>query len=217
MALLGVHNPASKFQDLQYILVLLREARIPPISVNRQKDFLMKHVSCIAALALVAGTAAIPMSAALADNNAKPPAATRYYPFIGFWRGHGQLSEPGKAPIALKLAMSCRKASMGWAVRCDLVAKNKQMTMTEADLMGVDSVTGTGHWYAVTNQGETHDHITQWTDPNDMKAHYSWMQDGKKMEENISVSFKGGNQMEFRSATTADGKDAGVFSGKVSR
>jgi hypothetical protein len=32
--------------------------------------------------------------------------------------------------------------------------------MSETDLMGVDAVTGEGHWYAVINQGESHDHIT---------------------------------------------------------
>jgi hypothetical protein len=177
----------------------------------------MKHTTRLAALALVAGSTAIPMTAALADDSAKPPAAAEYYPFIGFWRGSGQLSEPGRAPVKLTLELSCRKASMGWAVRCDMVAKNKHLTMTEADLMGVDSVTGKGHWYAVTNQGEMHDHITKWTDPKTMKAHYAWAQDGKKMEERITVSFKDKDTLDFRSATTANGKDAGVFSGKAFR
>ncbi len=176
----------------------------------------MKHAARFTALCLLAGATAVPMIAA-ADGAAKPPAASEYYPFIGFWRGDGQLSEPGQAPAKLTVEFSCRKATMGWAVRCDMVAKNKQMTMTEADLMAVDAVTGTGHWYAVTNQGDTHDHITEWPDPHTMKAHYAWTKDGKKMEEHISVSFKDKNTMEFRSSTTADGKDAEVFSGKVFR
>lgn len=169
------------------------------------------------ALALAAGTAGLSMTAAAADGAAKPPAASRYYPFIGHWTGHGQLAEPGQAPVPLTLTVSCRKAASGWAVRCEMTAKNDKMTMTESDLMGVDPVTGTGHWYAVTNQGETHDHITQWPDPKTMKAHHTWTQDGKKMVEDISFSFKGRKTMEFRSAVTANGKDAGVFSAKVSR
>jgi hypothetical protein len=39
-------------------------------------------------------------------------------------------------------------------------AKNGKLVMSETDLMGVDAVTGEEHWYAVINQGESHDHIT---------------------------------------------------------
>ena len=91
------------------------------------------------------------------------------------------------------------------------------MKMSEPDLMGVDPVTGAGHWYAVTNQGETHDHLTDWPDPKTMKARYAWTQDGKKMAEDITFKFTGKSSVTFQSVTTADGQEAGLFSGALKR
>jgi len=55
----------------------------------------------------------------------------------------------------------------------------------------VDSVTGQGHWYAITNSGDTHDHLSSWPDANTMLAHYKWTQEGKDMEEDITFKFSG--------------------------
>jgi len=175
----------------------------------------MKFLVRMIAVFAVAGVTAV--SAAMASTATNLPAASRYYPFVGHWKGHGQLSEPGQKPTPLTLSMSCSKASSGWAVRCEMLAKNGKMKITESDLMGVDPVTGTGHWYAVTNEGETHDHVTEWPDPKTMKAHHTWTQDGKKMEEDISFQFTGKKSVEFRSAVTQDGQPAGEFSGKLTR
>ncbi len=169
----------------------------------------------IVAVALAVGAAAVPVTDAMAKASVELPAASRFYPFVGHWKGLGRLSEAGQKPVPLVLDLSCGKASSGWAVRCGMVAKNGKMTMTESDLMGVDSVTGTGHWYAVTNQGDTHDHITEWPDAHTMKAHYAWTQDGKKMVEHITIVFKGKKSMEFRSVVTEDGKEASAFSGSL--
>ena len=54
-------------------------------------------------------------------------------------------------------------------------------------------------------------------DPKTMKAHYTWTQDGKKMEENISFEFTGKKSVAFRSAVSQDGQPAGEFSGKLVR
>jgi hypothetical protein len=95
-----------------------------------------------------------------------------------------------------------------------MVARNAKMTMTESDLFGVDPVTNTGHWYAVTNQGEVHDHITTWPDAHTMKAHYAWTENGRKMDEGITIVIKGG-AMEFQTITRADGKELGAFAGTL--
>jgi hypothetical protein len=175
----------------------------------------MKTIIAIAAAALAVACVATPGAAA--GEAAKPPAASRYYPLLGHWKGSAELGEPGQAAATLALKLSCRKDASGWAVRCEMLAKNREMTITEADLFGVDPVTGQGHWYAVSNQGDAHDHLTDWTDAATMKAHYEWVQDGKKMREDILFRLAGKRSMEFRSVVTSDGKEAGVFSGKLTR
>ncbi|MEJ2360137.1 MAG: hypothetical protein P8Z75_01720 [Gammaproteobacteria bacterium] len=147
---------------------------------------------------------------------ATSPAASEFYPLVGKWHGEGQLSQPGQKPIKLSISLHCRKASSGWAVRCAMVAKNKQMTMTESDLMGVDPVTGQAHWYAITNQGETHDHLVSWPGPHHMKAHYDWTQDGKHMHEDIQFEISN-KHVHFASVVSANGKKADEFEGKLKR
>lgn len=148
-------------------------------------------------------------------GSASPPAAAAYYPFLGNWHGQGDLVEPGQAPVKLAVSFSCRKVSAGWAVACQMNANNKSMSISESDLMGVDPVAGKGHWYAVTNQGETHDHVTEWTDAKTMHAHYAWNQDGKPMQEDVTFDFSKNQAVTFRSVTSADGKPAGEFSGTL--
>jgi len=176
-----------------------------------------KTFTRVASLTLAAGAIALSAAAVAADGVAARPAAVRFYPLLGYWKGDAKLAEQGKPTVVLALSLSCRKASSGWAVRCDMVGRNESMIMTESDLMGVDPVTGTGHWFAVSNQGDTHDHIAEWPDPNTMKAHYAWTQDGKQMLESILFQLIGNSSLEFRSVVTSDGNEVGSFSGKLTR
>jgi hypothetical protein len=89
--------------------------------------------------------------------------------------------------------------------------------MMESDLMGVDPVTGQAHWYSVTNQGETHDHLASWPDAHTMLAHHDWMQDGTHMREDITFHFQGADAVTFKSVVTADDKQAATFSGSLKR
>jgi len=156
----------------------------------------------------------------LADTSAsakKAPAAAEFYPLVGKWHGGGEMAQPGQAPIKLSLNLDCSKVSSGWGIRCSMHAKNKEMSMSESDLMGVDPVTGQAHWYAVSDQGETHDHLARWVDPRTMLAHYSWIQGGKSMRETISFKLETKRKLSFRSSVSMDGKDAGSFSGVMKR
>jgi len=144
-------------------------------------------------------------------------ASSRFYPFLGYWKGRGQLSVPGKDPQLLRLSLSCRRAVAGYAVRCDFVGRNDttMFTFVEADLMAVDPATGVAHWFAVNNQGETHDHVAQWPDAATMNANYDWTQNGRQMSENAVFRFKDGKQISFRSVTTQDGQEVGAFFGNM--
>lgn len=177
----------------------------------------MKTAFRVIAVSVVVGGVVMLLPSMDAAPAAPLPAAASCYPFVGQWKGRGQLSEAGKAPISLMLSLACNKASSGWAVRCELTAKNDKVAISESDLMGVDPVTGKGHWYAVSNQGETHDHVTEWVSSSEMKARYSWVQKGKRMEEHITVQFPRKKSLEFHSVVSADGKEVGVFSGKLTR
>lgn len=174
----------------------------------------MKTLTAIATVVLGCAVAAAPAAAASAD---KLPAASSYYRLVGHWKGRGELTSPGQPAVKLALKLSCYKVSSGWAVRCAMSARNGKMLMTESDLFGVDPVTGQGHWYAITNQGETHDHLTEWTDAGTMKAHYGWKEGGKRMMEKIVFKLPTRRTLKFRSAVTADGQEAGAFSGRLER
>lgn len=171
-----------------------------------------RWLSPLTLLACAAGAAAV----SAADTVAAPDAA-RFFPLVGHWKGHGELSQPGQAPARLTLDYRCRKASAGSAVSCELKARNDAMSIAETDLFGVDPVSRQGHWYAVTNQGESHDHLVEWTDARTMSARHAWIQDGAKMEENIAIRFDGARGMSFRSVVTANGSEAAVLGGTLRR
>ncbi len=162
---------------------------------------------------LMTATVCLGTASALADT----PSAAMFYPLVGRWHGQGQLSQPTQKTVHLNITLACHKAASGWAVRCSMTAKNQQMVMTEADLMGVDPVTGQAHWYAVTSDGETHDHLASWSDPHTLNAQYDWTQDGKQMHEAITLKVPGRHVLEFQSIVTADGARAVAFTGKLSR
>jgi len=168
-----------------------------------------------AAFLVCAASAAIVPAAAMAAETS-PPAASVFYPLIGDWKGNGSMVQPGEQPIALSISLSCAEASAGWAVSCVMVAKNDDITITESDLFGVDPVTGQGHWYTVSNQGETHDHLATWMGKT-LTGDYSWVEDGKKMHEHIVLNLSTDKSMDFRGVTTADGQEAGTFTGELTR
>ena len=154
-------------------------------------------------------------SATAAEQSGVPTDAQRFKAMIGKWKGEGTISG-GEQPMKIALSYRCDAAAAGWGIACVLNGKGEGMEMIESDLMGVDPVTGNGHWFAVTNMGETHDHVLTWTDDKNFKAHYAWEQDGARMEENISVSING-RSMEFRSVVSANGQDVGSFVGTLKR
>lgn len=171
----------------------------------------------ILSLPLASIVIAVSISATAGESTDPAPAAARYYPFVGSWTGQGELSQPGQPAAKLALQWSCSEASSGHAVRCEMTAQNDSMTMTESDLMGVDPLSGEGHWYAVTNQGEVHDHVAQWSDPKTMTANYAWQQDGKQMQETVTFKLLSEKSLKFSSVVTADGQEVAAFSGDLAQ
>lgn len=150
------------------------------------------------------------------------PMAARFYSFIGVWHGAGQLGRPGHRLVRLRIRAHCEKAAAGWAVRCSMDAVNPRMEhvhsgMSEADLMGVDSTTGTAHWYAVTDQGEAYDHIVRWRNSNTMVANHAWIWHRQHMRETVVFGFMGKRQMKFRSVVRDNGRVVESFEGSLRR
>lgn len=176
----------------------------------------MQTIRLAAAVLSVIATVAFPATS-LAAEKAVAPAASRFYPLVGHWKGQGEMREGEQPAMKLALDYRCKKASAGSAVSCEMKASNDKMTMAETDLFGVDPVNGQGHWYAVTNQGETHDHLADWTDAHNMKARHAWTQDGKKMEEHVTMKFSGSNTLEFHSIMSVEGQQVASFRGTLKR
>lgn len=146
-----------------------------------------------------------------------PPAA-RFYPFLGRWQGHGQVAVPGQSPAKLMITVSCRKVASGWAVQCATHARNKQMVISESDLMAVNTATGKAHWFGVTNQGQANDYLVFWPDAHTMRAHCAWTQAGKQMQENVVFKFTSSHAVNWRTVDTVDGGQVvSTYSGSVTR
>lgn len=166
-------------------------------------------------IALTTALVVLPALSSAAEN-AQPPAAA-FYALIGTWSGQGELGESGQTPAKLAIKLNCQKTSAGFGVSCLMNASNKEMSMAETDLFGHDPVSNTYHWYSVTNTGETHDHKAQWIDAQNMKANYSWSQDGAKMAEKISFKFKGHNSILFESVVSQNGQEVARFTGNMKK
>ena len=146
-----------------------------------------------------------------------PPPIAAFYTLVGNWQGQGEFGETDQTPATLALNLQCQKTSAGFGVSCQMQASNKEMAMSETDLFGHDPVSNTFHWYSVSNTGETHDHLAQWTDAHTMKANYAWSQEGAKMAENITFKLNGNNNMLFESVVSQNGQQVAHFKGTLKR
>lgn len=112
---------------------------------------------------------------------------------IGKWKG---TISAGARPVTIALACRCWKAAAGWGLACALDGKD--------------------HRFAVTNMGETHDHVVTWADDRNFRACHAREQDGAAMEENMAVSIAG-RTMTSRSVVAVNGQEVGSFVGTLKR
>ncbi|MDH5693551.1 MAG: hypothetical protein OEZ47_10645 [Gammaproteobacteria bacterium] len=171
----------------------------------------------LASMVIIAAMA-VSGQAMSSDKGGNVPAeAQKFQQFLGHWRGDAEITETGKAPVPMKMKIDCQQASSGFAVLCHDTISNQLMTMTETDLMGFNPADGSYHWYAVTNTGETHDHLVEWISDNAFVARTTWQQGGVEMAESIAVTWSSPTAMEFRTVITAAGQEAMVFVGNLKK
>lgn len=153
---------------------------------------------------------------------AVPPATIDFHSFIGSWHGVGRLIRLNQRQVGLRIIAHCRKVAAGWAVSCHMNAESRHsgkghVSLSEADLMGVNSATETAHWYAVDNMGEAHDHVVWWPNDRTMVARHAWIEGGMRMREIVTFRFADKHDMAFQSLLTANGRRIELFSGSLRR
>lgn len=119
---------------------------------------------------------------------ATPKPATRLDNLVGTWRGTGTYSA-GKDKASLTFEWACKKVSAGTGVACTLELKGipgMAGAYSETDLFGYEPNTDTLHWYAVTNAGETHDHVAKASDAK-LVFVFKGTQDGKPLVETVEL------------------------------
>jgi hypothetical protein len=127
---------------------------------------------------------------AAASADALPGPVTGMDCIVGTWQGGGTITM-GKDTARIGTSWSCNRVSQQWGVVCTFrVAGIPGVALyEETDLMGYDPETNTYHWYAVTNAGETHDHVARVPTGNFIEFTYTGTQDGKPFKEVIAMTF----------------------------
>ena len=178
------------------------------MSIEKTKKLLL--------LTTVGGLVAV--GAARADGPAAPaaPAETRQVArLVGAWKGTGSMTMGADKVEGIKIQWTCRPIAEKWGVGCDGVMTGIPgvARYEETDLFGYDPGGRKLHWFAITNAGETHDHVgSDWAGQR-AKFVYDGMQEGKPFKEVIDVGFKdpAAKAFDLRAETFVDGKLVSVL------
>jgi hypothetical protein len=168
----------------------------------------MKILSTI--LAISAVTAA---PRAFADDASPPKEVSGMSCLVGGWKAKGSFTMGGqKADVTG--TWKCGWLPSKWGVSCDadLAGIPGTAHYLERDLMGFEPNSRTYHWYAVTNAGETHDHVAAFTESNDLEFVYQGTQDGKPMKEVIDIRMAADSKsFHLKSEVFVGGASVGVL------
>ncbi len=170
---------------------------------------MLKGIKIFIGMGLMTALLAVPVASTAGDKKdaGLPDAVQQLHTLYGKWKGSVQLTRMDQPLLALNMKWWCKTPAGGWAVACTAsaisVGKESPVGFERSDLFGFDPFTGTTHWYAVTDMGETHDHTVEWTDSKTLKAHASWEKEGLPYEENITINFIGSDTISIRSVVTS--------------
>ncbi len=158
---------------------------------------------------------ALGSSVAMAADNAPAPAGTKLDALIGTWKGEAEMREPGKPPVKTSVDVTCRATAGSSGVSCDARFASPEMNYLESDLFGYDAAAAKVHWFAVTNAGEVHDHVGEWTGDR-LTVRYSGRSAGKKLTEDVTLEL-GGSTLTFSAVTQIAGATTSTMSGSAKR
>ena len=164
----------------------------------------------VTALALAAGTAQ-------AGNPPPPKEAKDMGCLVGSWKGTGSMTMGKDKVDGIKMSWNCKRASAEWGVVCtgSMAGIPGMDRYEESDLFGYEPNTGKYHWYAVTNAGETHDHVSSPSNGPTLEFVHNGVQEGKPFKEVVQLTFKGpkDSTLDLRAETFLDGKSTSVLTG----
>lgn len=173
--------------------------------------------------AVAVGLLAVGGSAAIAGSKAGNPPAPKEVKdmdcLLGNWKGTGTM-QMGADTADVKLTWSCKRASGDWGVSCQLKLTGipGMASYEETDLFGYDPGAGKYHWFAVTNAGETHDHVASVPTGDTIDWVYTGVQEGKPFKETVRMTFDmKAKTIDFKAETFLDGKSTSVFTGHAKK
>jgi hypothetical protein len=172
-------------------------------------------------LALVLATA----TSAAADTGAAdanlPKEVQQMYCMVGDWTAKDAVFTVEGKKHKASFAVSCAPTSAGMGLLCsatfdiDGIGKGLQ----ETDLFGYDPGSDRYHWFSVTQSGETHDHVALPPKSKDdpIVFAYSGVQDGKPVQEVVTMKFASETKIEFRNDGILGGKAAWLITATMTK
>ena len=134
---------------------------------------------------------------------------------VGDWTGSAS-GKMGSDALSAQLTLSCSETSGGFGVQC----KTRFTGLPggpaeETDLFGFDPGQRKYHWFSVTNQGETHDHVAEPPKGDTLRFVYDGVQDGKPAREVITLKIsEDHHNLEFQNTYTVAGQVVLSLSGR---
>lgn len=177
----------------------------------------LARLSAVLTLALPFVAAAEPPS-----RTAEPPSRTAaplpkpvadMQCLVGQWKGGGSLTM-GQDSAKIAATWSCKRTSAQYGVLCNFRVTGIPgvQLYEETDLMGYEPNTNTYHWYAVTNAGETHDHVASPAAGDTLQFVFTGTQEGKPFKEVIDLTLPTEQkQMSGRAETFVGGASVSVM------
>jgi hypothetical protein len=170
----------------------------------------------ILTFAAVLGLLAVP---AVAAADAVPKQVLDLECLVGNWKGTGTFAM-GKDKAKIEITWNCARTSAQFGVLCTgrFTGIPGMAAYEETDLFGYEPNTDTYHWYAVTNAGETHDHVAKPPTSNKIQFVFTGTQEGKPMKEVIDMEFgKDKKSLSVHSETFVGGTSTAVLDAKATK
>lgn len=135
---------------------------------------------------------------------------------IGEWSGSAEI-KMGKDKLEVNVTMSCESTSAGFGVLC----KSRFTGLPtgaheETDLFGYDPGQNKYHWFSVTNDGETHDHVADVSKTGTLNWIYKGKMDSKPFTESVAMTVnKPGTRIKLACKAKVGKKTLYTMSGAI--
>lgn len=123
---------------------------------------------------------------AAAETEALPKPVADMQCLLGWWHGSGSILAR-KEQHSIDATWKCTRTSAGFGVLCAFRATGIPgvAVFDETDLMGYEPNTRTYHGFAVTNDGDTHDHVARIANGNEFRFVFTGLHEGQPYEASV--------------------------------